>query len=143
MIKQLVTVLIGVVASSTALIPASNPGIVFLFYLVFAIFSIALAISLGAYAKKAKLVSGMVWFYLALTAGHGERSRSKLLFKLAATENVVSLAVNVLAVNVSFPHPLCLVPKSEKKCLTRCILSKSVSLISMYTSVFYTLSVLF
>ena len=31
-------------------------------------------------------------------AGHGERSRSQLLLKLAGTENRVNLAVNVLAV---------------------------------------------
>ena len=31
--------------------------------------------------------------------GHGERSRSQLLFKLGGTENMSILAVNVLAVN--------------------------------------------
>ena len=31
--------------------------------------------------------------------GHGERSRLQLLFKLGGTENMLILAVNVLAVN--------------------------------------------
>ena len=44
--------------------------------------------------------------------GHGERSRSQLLLKLAGAENVLILAVNGLAVHVAL-HAL----HSVKKCL--------------------------
>ena len=53
--------------------------------------------------------------------GHGERSRSQLLLKLAGAENVLILAVNVLAVNGAL-HAL----YSVKKCLIQSIVSKSV-----------------
>ena len=48
--------------------------------------------------------------------GHGERSRSQLLLKLAGAENVLILAVNVLAVNGAL-HAL----YSVKKCLIHSI----------------------
>ena len=65
-------------------------------------------------------------------AGHVERSRSELLLKLAGTENIVILAVNVLAVNYALrPPPLNSIKKclyalhSVKKCRSPCRLRRA------------------
>ena len=52
-------------------------------------------------------------------AGHGERSRSQLLFELGGPENIQILVVNFLAVNVlAVVRPLPLYIVSESVCCT-------------------------